>query len=279
MESLSFFLGDVVGIGGLVNDLVYGLVSNIGDSTGNAQDVAYGLDMTTGESFDIVSDMRKGTVPVGEPQWQHGLDMQAVERTVLDFNLSKLTNLTESNRLVVNGILSDYVVDIDERATLEETFSQSNLSFAYPLMELLDDGVITERELIGFDVDLLEEAGLTFEKRRSWHLRTWLPQLPSGKIDISYVFTLSDDIPTYDFRMELEDWLPARENFYLTMNGIELSSAELQIFGLDTGQSRDVSVAAFFYRQDNLTVPRLSIDMSYDVGQRLDYVYSVFTDL
>ena len=279
VESLSFFLGDVVGIGGLVNDLVYGLVSNIGDSTGNAQDVAYGLDMTTGESFDIVSDMRKGTVPVGEPQWQHGLDMQAVERTVLDFNLSKLTNLTESNRLVVNGILSDYVVDIDERATLEETFSQSNLSFAYPLMELLDDGVITERELIGFDVDLLEELGLTFEKRRSWHLRTWLPQLPSGKIDISYVFTLSDDIPTYDFRMELEDWLPARENFYLTMNGIELSSAELQIFGLDTGQSRDVSVAAFFYRQDNLTVPRLSIDMSYDVGQRLDYVYSVFTDL
>ena len=178
--------------------------------------------------------MRKGTVPVGEPQWQHGLDMQAVERTVLDFNLSKLTNLTESNRLVVNGILSDYVVDIDERATLEETFSQSNLSFAYPLMELLDDGVITERELIGFDVDLLEELGLTFEKRRSWHLRTWLPQLPSGKIDISYVFTLTDDIPTYDFRMELEDWLPARENFYLTMNGIELSSAELQIFGLDT---------------------------------------------
>ena len=279
VESLSFFLGDVVGIGGLVNDLVYSLVSNIGDSTGNAQDVAYGLDMTTGESFDIVSDMRKGTVPVGEPQWQHGLDMQAVERTVLDFNLSKLTNLTESNRLVVNGILSDYVVDIDERATLEETFSQSNLSFAYPLMELLDDGVITERELIGFDVDLLEELGLTFEKRRSLHLRTWLPQLPSGKIDISYVFTLTDDIPTYDFRMELEDWLPARENFYLTMNGIELSSAELQIFGLDTGQSRDVSVAAFFYRQDNLTVPRLSIDMSYDVGQRLDYVYSVFTDL
>ena len=279
VESLSFFLGDVVGIGGLVNDLVYGLVSNIGDSTGNAQDVAYGLDMTTGESFDIVADMRKGTVPVGEPQWQHGLDMQAVERTVLDFNLSKLTNLTESNRLVVNGILSDYVVDIDERTTLEETFSQSNLSFAYPVVELLGDGVITERELIGFDVDLLEELGLTFEKRRSWHLRTWLPQLPSGKIDISYVFTLTDDIPTYDFTMELEDWLPARENFYLTMNGIELSSAELQIFGLDTEQSRDVSVAAFFYRQDNLTVPRLSIDMSYDVGQRLDYVYSVFTDL
>ena len=32
VEALSFFLGDVVGIGGLVNDLVYGLVSNVGDS-------------------------------------------------------------------------------------------------------------------------------------------------------------------------------------------------------------------------------------------------------
>ena len=97
VEALSFFLGDVVGIGGLVNDLVYGLVANVGDSTGEATDVAYGLDMTTGESFDIVADMRKGSLTVDEPKWQHGLDMQALERTVVDFNLSKLTNLTESS--------------------------------------------------------------------------------------------------------------------------------------------------------------------------------------
>ncbi|MEC7112128.1 MAG: hypothetical protein VXW72_01210, partial [Candidatus Thermoplasmatota archaeon] len=61
VEALSFFLGDVVGIGGLVNDLVYGLVSNAGDTTGEAANVAYGIDMTTGESFDIVADMRKGS--------------------------------------------------------------------------------------------------------------------------------------------------------------------------------------------------------------------------
>ena len=278
VEALSFFLGDVVGIGGLVNDLVYGLVSNVGDTTGETADVAYGLDMTTGESFDIVADMRKGTVPVNQPQWQHGIDMQAVERTVLDFNLSKLTNLTESSRNIIDGILADYVIDIDERDTLKSTFSQTNLSFAYPLMEFLEDGIITERELIGVDVELLEDLGLTFEKRRSWHLRTWLPQLPSGEIEISYIFTLADDIPTYDFRMNLGDWLPARENFYFTMNGIEQSSAELQIFGLDTQTSRDVSVSALFSRQDNLTVPRLSIDMSYDIGQRLDYAYAVFID-
>ena len=63
------------------------------------------------------------------------------------------------------------------------------------------------------------------------------------------------------------------------MNGIEQSSTQLQIFGFDTDTSRDVSVSALFSRQDNLTVPRLSIDMSYDIGQRLDYAYAVFIDL
>ena len=126
---------------------------------------------------------------------------------------------------------------------------------------------------------MLEELGVTFEKRRSWHLRTWLPQLPSGKIEISYIFTIADNIPTYDFTMDLEDWLPARENLYITMNGVEQSSAELQIFGFDTETSRDVSVAATFSRQDNLTVPRLSLVMNYDIGQRLDYAYAVFIDL
>ena len=150
--------------------------------------------MTTGESFDIVADMRKGSVPVAQPEWQHGLDMQAVERTVVDFNLSKLTNVTESNRNIIDGILSDYIINDDELATLESTFSQTNLSFAYPLMEFLDDGIITERELVGIDVELLEALGVSFEKRRSWHLRTWLPQLPP-KIEISYVFSLTDDVP------------------------------------------------------------------------------------
>ena len=279
VEALSFFLGDVVGIGGLVNDLVYGLVSNVGDTTGETEDVAYGLDMTTGESFDIVADMRKGSIDVDEPKWQHGLDMQAVERTVLEFNLSKLTNLTESKRLVIEEILADYIIDDDELAVLEETFSQSNLSFAYPLMKFLSDGIITDRELVGTDVEMLDEFGLSFENRRSWHLRTWLPQLPSGRIEISYIFTLENEIPTYNFKMELEDWLPARERFYVSMNGIEQSSTELQIFGFDTEKSRDVEVEATFTRQDNLTVPRLSVQMDYDIGQRLEYAYAVFIDL
>ena len=146
-------------------------------------------------------------------------------------------------------------------------------------MKFLSDGIITDRELVGTDVEMLDEFGLSFENRRSWHLRTWLPQLPSGRIEISYIFTLENEIPTYNFKMELEDWLPARERFYVSMNGIEQSSTELQIFGFDTEKSRDVEVEATFTRQDNLTVPRLSVQMDYDIGQRLDYAYAVFIDL
>ena len=78
--------------------------------------------------------------------------------------------------------------------------------------------------------------------------------------------------------MELTDWLPARKHLFITMNGIEQSATELQIFGFDTGQSRDVSVSATFSRQDNLTVPRLSIEMDYDIGEELEYAYAVFID-
>ena len=34
-------------------------------------------------------------------------------------------------------------------------------------MTNLDDGIITERELVGIDVELLEELGVTFEKRQA----------------------------------------------------------------------------------------------------------------
>ncbi|RJU94837.1 MAG: hypothetical protein DWC00_06190, partial [Candidatus Poseidoniales archaeon] len=234
--------------------------------------------MVTGESFDLVADMRKGSVPTGTPEWQHGLDLQATERTVLDFNLSRLPEFTQSSRIIVSDILTDYVIDESEAEVLREEFSQANLSIANALIELLDDGLLTERELKGIDVGLLEERGITFETRRSWHLRTWLPQLPSGRIEIDYIFTLVEEVPTYDFEMNLEGWLPAQERFYLTMDGIQKSSVDLQIFGLDTSTSRDVSVTALFSRQENLTVPRLSVDMSYDIGQRLDYVYAVFND-
>jgi len=278
VEALSFFLGDVVDLGSLVNDLVYGLVVDVGDSSGEQADVAYGLDMVTGESFDLTADMRKGSVPTGTPEWQHGLDIQATERTVLDFNLSRLPEFTQSSRAIVSDILADYTIDESEAEVIRQEFTQTNLSFANVLIESLDDGIITEKDLKGIDVNLLEELGVTFETRRSWHVRTWLPQLPSGSIEIDYIFTFVDEVPTYDFEMNLEDWLPAQEQFYLTMNGIQKSSVDLQIFGLDTSTSRDVSVTALFSRQENLTVPRLSVDMSYDIGQRLDYVYAVFND-
>ena len=63
------------------------------------------------------------------------------------------------------------------------------------------------------------------------------------KIEISYVFSLTDDgIADLRFQAftDLEEWLPARENLYITMNGIEQSSAQLQIFGFGYAKLREM---------------------------------------
>jgi hypothetical protein len=52
----------------------------------------------------------------------------------------------------------------------------------------------------------------------------------------------------------------------------------LIIDGLDTTQPHNVIANAVFSTQDNLTVPRVSIDMTYDLGTRLDSAHAVFID-
>ena len=54
--------------------------------------------------------------------------------------------------------------------------------------------------------------------------------------------------------------------------------ASLEMTGLDTTLSRDASVIAQFNSDTSFTVPRVGIDMHYDIGESLEYVHAVMID-
>ena len=89
IESLSFFLGDLVDFGSSVNDLIYDFTKDLLGTDGDDEDFALELDLLTGETFNLTVDMRKGATVVDEPEWAHGVAMNVNEATKLEFNLSK----------------------------------------------------------------------------------------------------------------------------------------------------------------------------------------------
>ena len=87
-----------------------------------------------------------------------------------------------------------------------------------------------------------------------------------------------NEIPTYEIDMSMSQWSPLREQVSIIINGIEGRDMSLVIDGLDTSKPNDVSANAVFFTQDNLTVPRFTVDMNYDLGSKLDSVHAIFID-
>ena len=72
---MSFFLGDLVDFGTSVNDLIYDFTKDLVGTDGEDEDFALGLELLTGETFNLTADMRKGSNVMDEPQWAHGVAM------------------------------------------------------------------------------------------------------------------------------------------------------------------------------------------------------------
>jgi hypothetical protein len=125
---------------------------------------------------------------------------------------------------------------------------------------------------------LLEEQGITLEDRRSWHLRSWLPSLPAGTIELVYDFRMLGGVPTYEVDLSMSQWQPKYPQLTIVANGLEGQDLELFIDGLDTTTPRNVEMNALFSTQENLTVPRVSVDMHYDAGVRLKSAHAIFLD-
>ena len=278
IESLSFFLGDLVDFGSSVNDLIYDFTKDLVGTDGEEEDFALGLELLTGEAFNLTVDMRKGSIAIDEPQWAHGVAMNVKEATKLTYNLSRLPLLTQSDITNSNEILADYKIDKTERALAIDILTRSNITEAIKLVDALEDGVIFDAELDTLNETLLEEEGITLNFRRSWHNRLWLPQLPAGQISLEYDFRMVGDIPYYEFDLFLGQWKPLREQISIVVNGLQGRDMDLVINGLDVTKPNDVSANALFFTQDDLIVPRFNVDMRYDFGSNLDSVYATFID-
>ena len=278
IESLSFFLGDLVDFGSSVNDLIYDFTKDLLGTDGDDEDFALELDLLTGETFNLTVDMRKGATVVNEPEWAHGVAMNVDEATKLEFNLSRLPLLTQSDIQQSNEILADYKIDRTEKDLAIDILVRSNITEAIILVNALEDGVIFDGELDLLNETLLEEEGITLNFRRSWHNRLWLPQLPAGEISLEYDFRMIGDIPQYEFDLFFGQWKPLREQISIVINGLQGRDMDLIIDGLDVTKPNDVRVNAVFFTQDNLIVPRFNVVMNYDFGSNLDSVYATFID-
>jgi hypothetical protein len=278
VEALSFFLGDLVDFGSVVNDLIYGMTVDLGGVATDESNMSLGLDLVTGEAFNLTADVRKGSNLNTEPSWAHGLSAEFNEATAVTFNYSRMPTFTLSGRAVVDEILADYKVTALEAPAFIEALENANVSYAELAANILEDGVVLDSELVGINTSAWAEQGITSELRRSWHLKSWMPSLPSGRIFIEYDFRMVNEIPVYEVDIAMDGWQPIREQFSLIINGLEGRDSQLIIDGLDTTQPHNVIANAVFSTQDNLTVPRVSIDMTYDLGTRLDSAHAVFID-
>ncbi len=278
IEALSFFLGDLVDFGTIVNDFVHALSVDVGGTIGDDEDMSLGLDVFTGEAFNLTIDLQKGSNVEAQPAWMHGMGMEALEQTRLETNLSRLPTFTLSSRDTMAGILADGRIDAQERAQAQSIFEAINLTAAEPLAAAMEDGRISAKELQTFNTSLLEAEGVSLQDRRSWHLRAWLPSLPAGTIELLYDFRTIAGVPTYEIDLKMSQWQPLYPQLTIIANGLEGQDVELYIDGLDTSQPRNVELNALFSTQENLTVPRFSVDMYYDAGVRLESAHAIFID-
>ncbi len=278
IEALSFFLGDLVDFGTVVNGFIHSMSMDLAGTSGTNEDMAIGIELETGEEFDITADFRKGSNIGKTPNWEHGLSMEVAEQTRLIFNLSRMPTFTLSSRQVVYSALEDGMISSTEIDAVVVALEAANITDSRILANSLSDSVITEEEIAHVNLSKWQQQGITIEDRRAWHLRSWLPNLPPGAILLEYDFRILDGIPTYEIDLELGQWQPERQQLTFEVNGLDGKDVKLVLDGLDNQNPNNVVANAVFSTQDNLTVPRVTVDMHYDIGVRLNSAHAIFID-
>ena len=69
----------MIDFGSSVNDFAVESMVNLGDASNIAQNLSLGLNLKTGEEFDITLDVKKGVNVPDEPRWVHGISGEVLE--------------------------------------------------------------------------------------------------------------------------------------------------------------------------------------------------------
>ena len=268
--ALSFFLSGMIGFGSSVNDFAIESMVNIGDASNTRENISLGMDLVTGEEFDMTLDLVKGTNILEEPKWVHGISGEVLEATEMVFNNSIMVNFTSSSRDIVASALADWEISESEKENVTNVLTWAGISQSEALVTALEDGYVSEVELSTLNLEQLSLEGIELDQRRSWHMKVWMPQLPPGRILLSYDLTVENDVPTFDIEALLEDWTPARPVFKIAVNGLSGADILLVISGLDTDLSRDVEIFMSITTESDKIIPRTTIDATYEIGERID---------
>ena len=270
--ALSFFLGEMISFGGSINDFAHNIMVDLGDISGENNNMTLGLDLVTDEEFNLTLDMRKGRNVQTSPKWVHGLSGEFYEATELEFNLSRMPAFTETSRGVWAEAISDGIVNDSEYDDAVNALTWGGVNQSRRLVNLLSDGYISDSEIQDLDLDLLLTNGVNLSNRRAWWARMWMPNLPAGNIVLGYELTFVENVPTFEIDIEMDNYMPARPIISVLMNGLKRSDVSIIIDGLNTELSRDMSVNAFYSTESDRVIPRFSIDLNYDVGETLSVV-------
>ena len=175
-------------------------------------------------------------------------------------------------------ILLDGRIDATERVQALTILESINITAAEALVDALEDGRVDDNERANVNLSQLADEGLTLQDMRAWHLRAWMPSLPAGKIEVVYDFRMLAGVPTYEIDLKMSQWQPMYPQLTIIANGLDGQDVELFIDGLDTTMPRNVEINALFSTQENLTVPRVAVDMFYDAGIRLKSAHAILID-
>jgi len=268
--SLSFFLGGMIEFGASINDFALQSMVNLGDTSNERTNMTLGIDLVTDEEFDLVLDITKGVNLDEKPRWVHGISAEVLDATQLVFNYSRMPTFTQTSRETVAAVLEDFRIEQDEISDITNAFEWAGLNQTEILIESLADGYVSVREWSNIDHELLEEEGLTLEQRRSWQSKIWMPSLPAGRINLAYDLVVVDDVPTFQITAQLEQYKPERPVLTIEVHGLSRTDTVLKLDGLNTEMSRDVILDAVFTTDADRVIPRTNIDMTYDIGERMN---------
>tara|TARA_B100001287_G_scaffold97247_1_gene81724 strand:- start:1588 stop:6219 length:4632 start_codon:yes stop_codon:yes gene_type:complete len=268
--ALSFFLSGMIDFGSSVNDFAVQSMVNLGDASNLQSNLSLGMDLSTDEEFDITLDVTKGKNVPDEPRWVHGISGEVLEVTELKFNYSRMPEFTESSRKVVSDALIDFEMTEQEKIDVIQNLEWAGLSDSESLVAAMEDGFISPREQELLDTATLEEEGVTFDQRRSWHSRIWLPQLPAGKIEIGYEVVIENEIPEFIIQASLEKWTPFRPVLTIELNGLARTDTLMVLTGLNTNYERNLKIHSTVQTQAELLIPRTTITLDYDLEERLE---------